>query len=114
MAKRKEPLRSTGSQPHEFAEMKARRLGNRWIHERLPTDYTCGDPRPLRGSTWSVPILLAYPGVVVGQVGVLTLDLDTEQVVRHTPLERILATGDRLAANHAEAIQAAYLRARNG
>lgn len=96
------------------AALQARRLANRWIHERLPTDCTCGEPRPLQADTWTAPILLAHPGLVVGQVGWLTIDLTTEQVIEHTPVTEIVAAGDHLVARYAEAIQTAYLHARGG
>jgi hypothetical protein len=114
MAKRKPQLARAAPEALESAEMEARRLGNRWLHEHLPTEYTCGQPQPLRLSTWTVPILLAYPGLVLGQVGALTVDVESEQVIQHTPTQEIFAAGDRLGAQHAEAIQAAYLRAREG
>lgn len=114
MAKRNVLFAHNAAEAPESAEIEARRLGNRWLHEHLPTEYTCGQPQSLRASTWTVPILLAYPGLVVGQVGALTVDLEIEQVIQHTPPEQIFVAGDRLGAQHAEAIQAAYLRAREG
>jgi hypothetical protein len=114
MAQRKQQVKRTAAAARESDERKIRRLGNRWIHEHLPTDYTSGTPRHQHTSVWTVPILLAYPGLVLGQVGVLTIDLETEQVLQHTPPEHILATGDRLVEQHAETTEATSLRAREG
>jgi len=63
---------------------------------------------------WSVPILLVTPGYVAGQVGEATINLNTGELQDHTGIEQIYLSADRLRKRHHAAIEAAFLRAREG
>jgi hypothetical protein len=59
---------------------------------------------------WYVPVLLAYPGLVLGQVGELWLDGDTGEVVSHTDVDEMIKQVKRLYRHHHAEIKAAFLQ----
>jgi len=61
---------------------------------------------------WYVPVLLAYPGIVVGQVGELWLDGNTGEVVSHTDIDEMTKQVKRLYRRHHAEIKAAFLQTR--
>lgn len=61
---------------------------------------------------WYVPVLLAYPGIVIGQVGELWLDAQRGEVISHTDVDEITKQVKRLHRRHYDEIKAAFLRTR--
>jgi len=61
---------------------------------------------------WYVPVLLAYPGIVIGQVGELWLDAESGEVVGHPDIDEMTKQVKRLSRRHHAEIKAAFLRTR--
>ena len=61
---------------------------------------------------WYVPVLLAYPGIVVGQVGDLWLDAGTGEVASHADVGEMTKQIKRLYRRHHAEIKAAFLQTR--
>jgi hypothetical protein len=61
---------------------------------------------------WYVPVLLVYPGIVVGQVGELWLDAESGEVVSHTDIDQMTKQVKRLYRRHHAEIKAAFLQTR--
>jgi hypothetical protein len=86
-------------------------VANDWLDEHLSDRFVASRPI-LDGAHWRVPVLLAYPGIVVGQVGELWMSVEGE-VMNATDAETMKDHAQILArTNHAE-IEAAFLLARN-
>ena len=62
---------------------------------------------------WVVPIVLTSPGFgAVGEVGIVAVDAVTGQVVGSTPRPEVEAAQKSLREVHHDAIEAAFLRAK--
>jgi hypothetical protein len=92
----------------------AARIASGWLWERLPDRFGPADPTlDEENNFWRVPIVLAYPGIVVGEVGEIFIDAQSGEVVSHTELEEVKALGLQLGRKHRAKVRAAFLRARN-
>jgi hypothetical protein len=78
--------------------------------------FSSGVPRRLclhGKDVWIVPVVLTSPGIgAVGDVGVLTIDAATHEVIAATPRAEVRAAGARLAQEKRDEIDAAFRRAR--
>ena len=64
---------------------------------------------------WIVSILLTSPGYgPVGEVGVVAVDAMTGQIVGSTPHAEVAAAQKRLREENRDALEAAFLRAKQG
>lgn len=51
------------------------RIASGWLWEHLPDRFGPSDPSfDDKQQQWGVPVVLAYPGMVVGQVGEIVID----------------------------------------
>jgi hypothetical protein len=85
-----------------------------WVIEHLASSFCAGEPQ--EGATenaWRVPVLLAYPFMVVGEVGELWIDGASGRVLRHTRIQKMKAAAQRLVKQRDAEIQAAFLQARD-
>lgn len=79
-------------------------LGGSPYHLSLPT-----------GDCWIVPMVLTSPAYgAVGEVGAIAVDASTGTVVGGTPKSEVIASIKRLRETNHDAIQAAFLQAREG
>jgi hypothetical protein len=78
--------------------------------------YSGGTPRRLtfRGAeVWIVPALLTSPGYgVVGEVGLMAIDIATQEVVGATPAAEVHAAGSELTEAKRDELEAAFRQAR--
>ncbi len=92
------------------------RIAAGWLWERLPDRFGPADPTldaEGEGAIWRVPVVLAYPGVTVGEVGEVLIDASKGEVVSHTDIAHIRGAGLRLGRKHRAKVRAAFLRTRN-
>lgn len=90
------------------------RIASGWLRGRLPDRFGPADPTlSEQNNLWRVPIVLAYPGIVVGEVGEILVDAQSGEVVSHTGIEEVKALGLELGRKHRAKVRAAFLRARN-
>jgi hypothetical protein len=90
------------------------RIASGWLWDHLPDRFGPADPMlDDQKQLWRVPVVLAYPGIVVGQVGEIMVDAQSGQIVAHTDLEQIKALGLKLGRKHRAQVRAAFLRTRN-
>jgi hypothetical protein len=65
------------------------------------------------GNVWRVPVLLAYPFLLVGEVGDVCIAADSGKVVSHTNVKTMKANAQRLGREHRSEIEAAFAATRN-
>jgi hypothetical protein len=79
------------------------------------TSYVGGTPRRLslpRHELWIVPALLTSPGYgVVGEVGMVAIEVESGSVVGATPQLELRTAGARLAREKRDELDAAFRRA---
>lgn len=86
----------------------------RWVIEHLATSFCAGEPERMADrQLWRVPVLLAYPFMVVGEVGELLIDGVSGELRPAPGPGRMKATARRLAKERNAEIQAAFVRARD-
>jgi hypothetical protein len=101
-------------EPMSVMAQDAVRIASGWLWEHLPDRFGPADPAfDDKEQHWHVPVVLAYPGIVIGQVGEIVIDAQSGQVVAHTNIEQIKAQGLKLGRQHRAKVRAAFLRARN-
>jgi len=102
------------SKPLTVMAQDAVRIAAGWLWERLPDRFGPADPTlDAQGQVWRVPVVLAYPGVTVGEVGEILVNASSGEVVSHTDIAHIRAAGLRLGRKHRAKVRAAFLRTRN-
>ena len=86
-----------------------------FLTDHLPDRFCAGRPQfDHEARVWRVPVLLSYAAIgPVGQVGEIIVSAATEEVLSFTPLEEMKAAALSLYEEHRDAIEAAFLRARN-
>ena len=90
------------------------RIASGWLWEHLPDRFGPSDPTlDDRGQLWRVPVVLAYPGLTVGEVGEIVVDASSGEVVSHSDIAHIRAAGLKLGRTHRAKVRAAFLRTRN-
>ena len=111
--------RKTGAveRPHgsKDARERIRQAANAHIVEHYPFGCLGGKPRRLEGKpgVWIVPILLTSPGHgAVGEVGMLAVSVSGQEVVGGTPRREVVVAMKQLRETHANALEAAFHRAR--
>lgn len=95
--------------------LEAQGAANLFLNDHLPDRFCADDPR-LDDSVqvWRIPVVLAYPFLgPVGQTGEILVSATSGEVLSSTPLEEMKATAQTLITRHRDAIEAAFLRARN-
>jgi hypothetical protein len=90
------------------------RFASGWLRRHLPDRFGTAEPSlDPDGGCWRAPVVLTYPGIVIGQVGELVLDARTGEVVNHTEIQGMKARAMRLWKRHHAKVKAAVLRTRN-
>ncbi len=86
------------------------RCASGWLRRHLPDRFGTAEPAlDQDGQRWRAPVILAYPGIVPGQVGELVIDAGTGEVITHTDIEQMKTQALELwELNHAR-IKAAVL-----
>ncbi len=79
---------------------KAMVIANKFILKNLRSCFTSGLPKSINfpiKRIWIVPILLSYPNVgIVGEVGVIAVDSESDSVVGFTPKKEMEKIGKTL------------------
>jgi hypothetical protein len=90
------------------------RIASGWLLGRLPDRFGPADPT-LDGQVnrWRVPVVLAYPGIVVGEVVEILIDAQNGEIVSHTDVEEMTQRGLELGRKHRAKVRAAFLQTRN-
>lgn len=90
------------------------RLASGWLRRHLPDRFGTAEPIfDQDGQCWRAPVILAYPGIVLGKVGELIIDAGTGEVISHTDVEQMKTRAIKLwKINHAK-IKAAVLQTRD-
>jgi hypothetical protein len=108
--KQKKPL----IEPLDMMAQDAVRIASGWLCERLPDRFSPSDPTfDQQNNLWLVPVVLAYPGIVVGEVGEIFVNAHSGEIVSHTDIEEMSARGLQLGRKHRAKVRAAFLRTRN-
>lgn len=80
------------------------------------TGFTAGTPRRLSlpdQQLWVFPVLYTSPGYgIVGEVGVVAVDVRSGQVAGSTPRSEVTAAAKRLSEEKRDELEAAFRRAR--
>jgi hypothetical protein len=96
----------------------ARITASEYIVRHYPFGCTGGTAYLLplaAGDYWVVPIVLTSPGYgAVGAVGIVALNACTGDMVSGTPAEQVRKAVQRLKENKHDALDAAFLQAREG
>jgi hypothetical protein len=95
--------------------LEAQAAANLFLSNNLP-DRFCADDPLLEDTTnvWRVPVVLAYPVIgPVGQTGEILVSATSGEVMSSTPLKEMKAIAQTLIERHRDAIEAAFLQARD-
>ncbi|MGH9835619.1 MAG: hypothetical protein ACREBD_20075 [Blastocatellia bacterium] len=66
------------------------RCASGWLRRHLPDRFGTAEPTfEPNDRCWSAPVILTYPGIVLGQVGELVIDAATGEVIDHTDIEQM-------------------------
>ena len=93
----------------------AQRVVNDWLLRTLPDRFMALEPRLIAGGDiWSVPVGLAYPHIgVVGQVGEVLISAFSRGIISSTRPEAMKSAGAVCYKEKEDAINAAFLSARD-
>ncbi len=99
----------------KITALEAQAAANLFLLDNLPDHYLAIEPKwDSVAQVWRVPVVLTYLYIgSIGEVGEVTVSTTSAEIVSHTPLLEIRANGRRLYEQHREAIEAAFLQARN-
>jgi hypothetical protein len=99
----------------ETAAFEAEAIAGGYLLDYLPDRFSTGAPRfDKAAGVWRIPVILAYPRIgPVGEVGDLTVDDSTKDVISHTPFEEMTTIALAIYEQRCEEIEAAFLQTRN-
>jgi hypothetical protein len=99
----------------ETTAFEAEAIAGGYLLDYLPDRFSTGAPRFDKvAGVWRIPVILAYPRISsVGEVGELTVDDSTKEVISHTPFEEITTRAFAIYEQRYEEIEAAFLQTRN-
>lgn len=91
--------------------LEAEAAASLFLSDHLPDRITAGDPQlDVNAGVWRVPVLLAYPVIgSVGEVGEIIVSGQTEEILSHTSVDKMLARARALYDQHREQIEAPVL-----
>ena len=85
------------------------RIASGWLLARLPDRFSPAEPAlDEQNNLWRVPVVLAYPGIVVGEVGEIFIDAQSGEIVAHADLEKMKELGLELGRKHRAKVRAAF------
>ena len=92
----------------KITSLEAEAAASLFLSDHLPDRLTAGDPQlDTRAGVWLVPVLLAYPIIgSVGEIGEIVISGQTEKILSHTPVDKMLAQARALYDQHRESIEA--------
>jgi len=97
-----------------ISEQDAVRIAGEWVRRHLPDRLCAGEPTlTAAGDVWRVPVLLAYPFLLVGEVGEICIAAVSGEILSHTNVKMIKANAKRLGTKHRAEIEAAFAATRN-
>jgi hypothetical protein len=101
------------AEPIDLMAHDVRMVAVRWTQRHLPDRFCPTDPewREER-KLWRVPLVLAYPGICLGEVGELWIDADNGGITAHTEIAEMETRALKLGRKNRAQIQAAFLRTR--
>lgn len=93
----------------------AEAIAGGYLLDYLPDRFSTGAPRfDKAAGVWRIPVILAYPRIgPVGEVGELTVDDSTKDVISHTPFEEMTTRALAIYEQRCEEIEAAFLQTRD-
>lgn len=93
----------------------AESIAGGFLLDHLPDRFSTGAPRfDKAAGVWRVPVILAYPRIgSVGEVGELTIEDSTKEVMSHTPFEEVTTRALAIYEQRSEEIEAAFLQTRD-
>jgi hypothetical protein len=99
----------------ETTAFEAEAIAGGYLLDFLPDRFSTGAPRFDKGArVWRIPVILAYPRISsVGDVGELTVDDSTREVISHTPFEEMTTRALAIYEQRYEEIEAAFLQTRD-
>ena len=82
-----------------------------FLSDHLPDRLSAGPPQlDTDANVWRVPVCLNYPVLgPLGQVGEITINAMSEEIVSHTAVDEMLAQARALYEQHRDAIEAIVL-----
>lgn len=90
------------------------RFASGWLRRHLPDRFGTAEPTlEPNGKHWRAPVILAYPGIVLGEVGELLIDAETGEVISCTELEQMKAIAMDLWEHNHDRVETALLQSRN-
>jgi len=113
---KREAVKQTVRAAHVLAisEQEAARIAGEWVRRHLPDRLCAGEPTlTAAGDLWRVPILLAYPFLLVGEVGEVCIAADSGEVVSHTNVKTMKIKAQRLGTDRRAEIEAAFAATRD-
>ncbi len=98
-----------------ISALEAQAAANLFLSDHLPDRYCAGDPHyDQTVRAWRVPVQMAYRHVgALGEVGEIFVNAQTKEITSHTPCPEMREAGRRLYEQNRDAIEAAFLQARN-
>lgn len=99
----------------ETTAFEAEAIAGGFLLDHLPDRFSTGAPRFDKAArVWRVPVILAYPRTgSVGEVGELTINDSTKEVVSQTPFEEMTTRALAIYEQRCEEIEAAFLQTRD-
>src|SRR5882672_10277608 len=99
----------------ETTAFEAEAIAGSYLLDYLPDRFSTGAPRfDKAAGVWRIPVILAYPRIgPVGEVGELTVDDSTKEVISHTPFEEMTTRAFAIYEQRCEEIEAAFLQTRD-
>lgn len=88
--------------------MQAQAEAFRFLNDHLPDRIIAGSPcLDTEANLWRIPVVLSYPHLgILGEVGEITVSTTTEDILSHTPIEKMRASALALAERYRETIEA--------
>lgn len=98
-----------------ISALEAQAAANLFLSDHLPDRYCAGDPHYDQAmQAWRVPVQMAYRHIgALGEVGEILVNAFAKEVITHTPCDEMRESGRHLYEQNCEAIEAAFLQARN-
>lgn len=99
----------------KLTALEAMAAANLFLSDHMPDRFCADDPQIDKAAdVWRVPVILAYLHVgSIGEVGEIIVSANSEEILAHTPFEEMKSRGRELYEKHREAIETAFLQARN-
>jgi len=90
------------------SEVQAQAEASLFLSDHLPDRISASTPRlDTAAQVWRVPVILAYPQLgVLGEVGEIIVSTSEEEILSHTPVEKMRKAAWEIIEKHRDAIEA--------